>query len=91
LVIDEAENGLHHTVHENFWRMVLGAAREGDIQVLATTHGWDCIAGFARAARECDHTDGLLLRLERTEQGCRAVVYSEEELAVAAEPRIEAR
>ena len=91
LLIDEAENGLHHTVHESFWRMVLQAAHDGDVQVLATTHSWDCIAGFARAATECGHTDGVLVRLERGEQGCRAVVYSEDELAVAAEQRIEVR
>ncbi len=91
LLIDEVENGLHYTVHEKFWRMVMGAAREGDIQVLATTHSWDCIAGFARAARECEHTDGLLLRLERREGKCRSVVYSEDELRVAAEQRIEVR
>ena len=91
LLIDEAENGLHYEVHENFWRMVLSAAREGDIQVLATTHSWDCIVGFARAATECEHADGVLVRLEPGEQGCQAVVYSEDELAVAAEQRIEVR
>ena len=91
LVIDEAENGLHYTVHEDFWRMVLRAAREGDIQVLATTHSWDCIVGFARAATECDDTDGVLVRLEPDDGRCRAVVYSEEELEVAAEQRIEVR
>ncbi len=91
LVIDEAENGLHYTVHADFWRMVLRAAREGDIQVLATTHSWDCIVGFARAATECDHADGVLVRLEPEDSGCRAVVYSEEELEVAADQRIEVR
>ena len=91
LVIDEAENGLHYTVHEDFWRMVLNAAREGDIQVLATTHSWDCIVGFARAATKCAHTDGALVRLEPDDGGCRAVVYSEEDLTVAADQRIEVR
>ncbi len=91
LVIDEAENGLHYTVHEDFWRMVLNAAREGDIQVLATTHSWDCIVGFARAATKYAHTDGALVRLEPDDGGCRAVVYSEEDLAVAADQRIEVR
>ena len=91
LVIDEAENGLHYTVHQDFWRMVLQASREGHVQVLATTHSWDCIVGFARAATDCDYTDGVLVRLEAGDEGCRAVVYSEEELEVAAEQRIEVR
>lgn len=91
LLIDEAENGLHHTVQADFWRLVLQAAHDGDVQVLATTHSWDCIVGFARAATECEHTDGVLVRLEPGDDGCRAVVYSEEELAVAADRRIEVR
>ncbi len=91
LVIDEAENGLHYTVHEAFWRLVLKAAREGGIQVLATTHSWDCIVGFARAATDCKRADGVLVRLEAEDPGCRPVVYSEDELRVAAEQRIEVR
>lgn len=91
LLLDEAENGLHHTVHTDFWRMVLQAAHEGEVQVLATTHSWDCIVGFARAATECADTDGVLVRLEAGAEGCRAVVYSKEELEIAAEQRIEVR
>ena len=91
LLIDEAENGLHHTVQADFWRLVLQAAHDGDVQVLATTHSWDCIVGFARAATECEHTDGVLVRLERSEEECRAVVYSEDELKIAADRRIEVR
>ena len=91
LLIDEAENGLHHTVHESFWRMVLQAAHESGVQVLATTHSFDCIAGFALAATELAEIDGVLVRLERSEEECRAVVYSEDELKIAAEQRIEVR
>lgn len=91
LLMDEAENGLHHTVHTDFWRMVLRAAHEGDVQVLATTHSWDCIAGFARAATELAGIDGVLVRLEPGDEGCRAVFYSEDELKIAADRRIEVR
>lgn len=91
LLIDEAENGLHHTVQTDLWRMVLQAAHEGDVQVLATTHSWDCVAGFERAATECDDIDGVLVRLEGADEGCRAVLYSENELKIAAEQRIEVR
>ena len=91
LLMDEAENGLHHTVHEDFWRMVLQAAHDGDVQVLATTHSWDCIAGFARAAADLADIDGVLVRLEPEDGGCRTVFYSEDELKIAADRRIEVR
>lgn len=91
LLMDEAENGLHHSVHERFWRMVLQAAHDGDVQVLATTHSWDCIAGFARAAADLADIDGVLVRLELGDEGCRTVFYSEDELKIAADRRIEVR
>lgn len=91
LVIDEAENGLHYTVHADFWRMVLRAAAEGNAQVLATTHSWDCITGFARAAVESQEVDGVLVRLEQDEAKCKAVVYDEDELRIAADQHVELR
>ncbi len=92
LLIDEAENGIHHTVQEGFWRMILRTARANDVQVLATTHGWDCVRGFARAAVEDDDVEGVLVRLEKEEGGgVRAVEYSESDLATAAAQGIEVR
>ena len=91
LLIDEAENGIHHTVQHDFWAMVLQMAHANDIQVLATTHSWDCVRGFAYAAAENEDADGLLVRLDRDETGLRAVGYSEEGLLTAAEQGIEVR
>ena len=50
LVVDEAENGIHYSVQRDFWRMVLLAAHQYNVQVVATTHSRDCVKGFARAA-----------------------------------------
>lgn len=90
LLIDEAENGLHHSVHRGFWRMVLQAAEENDVQVLATTHSFSCVRGFARAAVESD-SDGVLVRIERHGDDTRVVSYVEEELQIAADQGIEVR
>ena len=90
LLIDEAENGIHYSVHRNYWRMVLQGARDNNVQVLATTHSWDCIRGFAQAAVE-EEAEGVLVRLERNGERLRAVEYSEEALHVAAEQGIEVR
>ena len=91
LLIDEAENGLHWSVERDFWRMVLKTAQENNVQVLATTHGWDCIAGFAKAVNETPEEDGLLLRLDRNGGEVRAVDYTEAQLQVATDQRIEVR
>lgn len=91
LLIDEAENGIHHSRQRAFWRMVLQTAQDNDVQVLATTHSWDCVAGFARAAYGLPDVDGLLVRLERRGDQLRAIEYTEDELQTAAEQSIEVR
>ena len=47
LLIDEVDTGLHWTVMEAVWRLVVHAARQSSIQVFATTHSYDCIRGLA--------------------------------------------
>ena len=91
LVVDEAENGIHHSVQRDFWNMVLRTAHENDVQVLATTHGWDCVTGFARACADCADIEGVLVRIERVAEGLRAVEYSEEDLETVADQGIEVR
>ena len=91
LLIDEAENGMHHTLQYDLWKMVLHTAHANDVQVLATTHSWDCVSGFARAASDFEDADGILVRLDRDDRGLRAVEYSEEDLKVVAEQGIEVR
>lgn len=91
LLIDEAENGIHHTIQRDFWRMVLLTAQENNVQVFATTHSWDCVAGFAQAAVAAEGVEGALVRLESDGEGIRAVEYSERQLRVAAEQGIEVR
>lgn len=93
LLIDEAENGIHHSLQRDYWTMVLSAAREFSVQVVATTHSWDCVAGFAHAAFDDEESEGLAIRLEPDDDdgGVRAVEYTERTLKVAAEQGIEVR
>ncbi len=91
LTIDEAENGIHYSIQKNFWHMILQTAYKNNIQVLATTHSWDCTRGFEQAAIEDNNSEGLLIRLDRHGEEVRAVPYSEKGLKVAIEQGIEVR
>ena len=91
LLLDEAENGIHHSIQHDFWRMVLRASLANDVQVVATTHSWDCVMGFALAAIEYEEVEGLLYRLEKRQDGFRVVDYSKEDLSIVAEQNIEVR
>ena len=90
LLIDEAENGIHYSVQADMWRMVFRAAEQANVQVVAATHSWDCVTGFAAAAIESE-SDGVLYRLEEVDGELYAVHYPEDELEVAARQRIEVR
>ena len=91
LLIDEAENGIHHSLQKDFWKMIIAAADANNVQVLATTHSWDCVSGFALAAKELNAVDSLLVRIERDDDNVRAVEYCDEDLQVVAEQGIEVR
>ena len=90
LTIDEVENGIHHSVLRDLWNLIFRAAEEGNVQVFAATHSWDCIAAFAMAAIGTPEV-GTLYRLERVQDDLHAVRYSEEDLEVAAQQGIEVR
>ena len=91
LLIDEVENGIHHSIFEDFWRIVLQIANENDVQVIATTHNFDCVKGFAKAAVSFSEIEGALVRMESSEKKNFAISYSESELKAVFEQNIEVR
>jgi len=93
LLIDEVENGIHYSVHEKLWKMILKAAHEYNIQVVATTHSRDTIVGFAKAIRnsKIENTHSALVRIEGKGENAQAVEYREEEIDTASRYYIEMR
>lgn len=93
LLIDEVENGIHHSALPTLWRFLIEAARRSDVQIFATTHSWDCIKGYKQALDDIPDADGRLIRLERRSQGVelKAVVYGRAELESAVIHEIEVR
>ncbi len=88
---DEIENGLHYSVHEDLWRFVFKMATDLKVQVFATTHSWDCIEAFQRAACADTSSEGYLIRLGRKRDDVVATVYDETDLAVVTRDHIEVR
>ena len=50
LLIDEVENGMHHSVQLDLWRVIFRLSRQLNIQVFATSHSWDSVEAFQKAA-----------------------------------------
>ncbi len=90
LLIDEFENGMHHTVQLDVWRGILRLSKLLNVQVFATSHSWDSIEAFQKAAVE-DPEVGVLVRLTRKGDAVIPTLFQEKELAVATRDRIEVR
>lgn len=66
LLIDEFENGLHFSIQEKVWALLFEMAQKLDIQIFVTTHSWDCIESFAKAAIARKDVEGVLFRVGRS-------------------------
>ncbi len=87
-LIDEVENGIHHSVLTDMWRVIDDSSRRYGVQVFATTHSFECV----QAADQAIQTDDLALhRLEVDEGRCRCVTYERSEIAAAIRHDIEVR
>lgn len=91
VLVDEIENGLHHSILPKVWRAIGEVAREFNTQVFATTHSLECITAAHKAFAESELYDFRLHRLERIEETIRAVTYDREALEAAIETGLEVR
>ncbi len=91
LLIDEFENGLHWSVQPSVWKTVFRLAARLNVQVFATTHSRDCVAGFEEAWRDSPE-DGAFFRLQRDKGGnVAAQAYSLKTLENSIDTDVEVR
>ena len=66
ILVDEVENGLHHTALVDVWKNLDWLSREFNVQVFATTHSYECIKAAHTAFKTNELGDDLAyLRLQR--------------------------
>jgi ABC-type transport system involved in cytochrome c biogenesis ATPase subunit len=72
VLVDEIENGIHHSALRGVWKGLASAAREAGAQVIATTHSQECIAAaHATFAANGDY-DLSIIQLFRLPTGIEA-------------------
>lgn len=88
VLVDEVENGFHHSVLPDIWRAIDMAAEQFRTQVFATTHSLECVA----AAHESLSTDRFRLhRLETDGEMSRCVTYEPDSIGAAIRHGLEVR
>ena len=91
LLIDEIENGLHHSVLPTIWRGLFHAAAEVDVQIFATTHSWECVLAAHEAAEGEPNYALNLIRLDRVGDNIKATIIDKDALGTAKELQWEMR
>jgi AAA15 family ATPase/GTPase len=92
LLIDEFENGLHYSIQEKLWEIIFEISQKMKIQVFATTHSEDCIAGFEKALNSTNNDLlGQLIRLDLKDGIVKQVEFNKDELKIANDQNIETR
>jgi hypothetical protein len=80
LLVDEIENGLHHSVMQSLWEAIGQAADLFNTQVIATTHSLECISAAYEAFTMRGSYDLTLHRLDRIKGKIRDIAYDRESL-----------
>ncbi len=52
LMVDEIDTGIHYTRLKDFWKIILSASIENNVQLFATTHSQECLVYFTQALQE---------------------------------------
>lgn len=93
LLIDEFENGLHHSVQGKLWEVIFYLSEKLNIQVFATTHSSDSVRSFAQTLKDKKLPEefGCLIRLENHDGNVIAREYDYNVLQSATEYNIETR
>ena len=88
VLVDEIENGLHHSVLPDVWRIVGKVAEQFNVQVFATTHSFECV----EAAYKALGADGFRLhRLEVDDGVNRCMTYEPDAIEGAIRHNLEVR
>lgn len=91
LILDEVDSGLHYSAMTSLWNFIINAARNGKVQVFASTHNLDCLRGLASVCEKSDPDIDEVRLYALSNIGKRVVAYSGREVAIAVNNEIEVR
>lgn len=99
VLIDEIENGLHFSLHEMLWEMLIRAAASVHAQIIATTHSDVCLEGASCAIEKLKKQDDVsfgeevfsYIRMTKKGSSIQAKIFDQEIYSHAMQRGIELR
>lgn len=91
LLVDEIDTGLHYSAMKDLWNLLWNASNRLNVQVFATTHSSDCWKSLDSISDQTsgNGNDVTIHRIERSAN--ESVVFTRNQLSIAAEKGIEVR
>ena len=82
IVIDEIENGIHHSALPELWRQIMDLSARLDVQAVIMTHSIECVrAAVATEGNESAPSDFVVHRMYQVEDGARrSLTYAGDKL-----------
>jgi len=76
IFIDEIENGIHYSILDELWKIILTISKQQNVQVFATTHSKECIESYARVVEELNDKDITFIKLGKNRKDeIKAMIY----------------
>ncbi|MCB4778668.1 MAG: AAA family ATPase, partial [Sulfurovum sp.] len=76
--LDEIENGIHYSLLDKLWEIILTISKKQNVQVFATTHSKECIESYARVAKRLEDEEITMVMLARNPNNeLKALVYDD--------------
>lgn len=91
ILIDECENGIHHSVMPKVWEGIGRAAREYDCQVIGTTHSYECLQAAYQGFTGDMEQDFSYVRIDKQDNKTVAKTFDYKLLKAAVETNMEMR
>lgn len=91
ILIDEIENGIHHSKLKDLWSAISSFAERFDVQVFATTHSAECVRAAHESFDRTDEYDFRFIRLDRVKGTAKAKSFDRTTLATAIKASFEVR
>jgi AAA15 family ATPase/GTPase len=66
--LDEVDNGIHHSLFDTLWEIILTTSTDNKVQVFATTHSQECIDSYARVVEKRKDEDITFIELGRNKK-----------------------
>lgn len=91
VLIDEIENGFHHSITGKVWSNLANLARKYKVQLIATTHSHECIKAAHESFKQEKEYDFILHRLDRVGERIEDVTYDKDTLEASLKSDMEIR